>query len=254
MSQTEQPKNNDNSVRLSKRLAEQLQCSRAEAELYIEHGTVKVDGVTVETLGARVRPEQEVTVQQGAKAQAVPPVTIFLHKPAGYTVHAGGRGAKNALELLLPSNWNQGDTPAPIRMLQKHFQNLECLTPIPVPASGLTIFTQDRRMVRKLTEEALYIEQECIAHVQGTMDEDGLERLCEGTSIEGKRLPRIKVSWQSDNRLRFALKGIFPEEIDAMCRGVGLQLIGLKRLRVGRISMAKLEEAQWRYAMPWERF
>ena len=253
MSQTEYPKNNDNSVRLAKRLVEQLQCSRAEAELYIEHGAVKVDGVVVETLGARVRPEQEVTVAPGAKAEAVPPVTILLHKPAGYSVQAGGRG-KNALELLLPSNWNQGDTPAPIRMLQKHFQNLECLEPIPVPASGLTIFTQDRRFVRKLQDDALYIEQELIAHVQGSLDEEGLERLCDGTSIAGKRLPRIKVSWQSDNHLRFALKGIFPEEIDAMCRGVGLKLIGLKRLRIGRMSMAKLEEGQWRYAMPWERF
>ena len=252
MSQTEYPKNNDNSVRLAKRLAEQMQCSRAEAELYIEHGAVKVDGVTVEALGTRVRPEQEVTVAPGAKAEAVPPVTILLNKPAGYSVHAGG--PQSALELLLPSNWNQGDTPAPIRMLQKHFQNLECLEPIPVPASGLTIFTQDRRFVRKLQEEALYIEQEVIAHVQGKLGEDGLERLCDGTSIEGKRLPRIKVSWQSDNRLRFALKGIFPEEIDAMCRGVGLKLIGLKRLRIGRMSMAKLEEGQWRYAMPWERF
>lgn len=252
MSQTEYPKNNDNSVRLSKRLAEQLDCSRAEAELYIESGTVQVDGVTAEHPGARVQPHQTITLAAGAKAESVPPVTILLNKPAGYSVHPGGK--QSALELLLPSNWNQGDTPAPLRMLQKHFQNLECLSPIPVPASGLTIFTQDRRFVRKLEDEALYIEQEVIAHVQGKLDEEGLAHLCEGTSIPGKRLPRIKVSWQSDNRLRFALKGIFPEEIDAMCRGVGVKLIGMKRLRIGRMSMAKLEEGQWRYAMPWERF
>lgn len=116
------------------------------------------------------------------------------------------------------------------------------------------MLTQDRRIARKLTEDALYIEQECIAHVQGSLDAEGLERLCNGSSIPGKRLPRIKVSWQSDNHLRFALKGIFPEEIDAMCRGVGLKLVGLKRLRMGRISMAKLDEGQWRYLMPWERF
>lgn len=252
MSLTEYPKNNDNSVRLSKRLAEQLQCSRAEAELFIENGSVQIDGVAVEHPGTRVLPHQVITVAHGAKAEQAPPVTILLNKPVGYTVQAGG--ARSALSLLTPENWHQGDTPAPIRMLQKHFLNLECLEPIPVPASGLTIFTQDRRVVRKLTEEALYIEQECIAHVQGSLTAEGLEQLGNGTAIAGKRLPKIKVSWQSDHRLRFALKGIFPEEIDAMCRGVGLKLIGLKRLRVGRMSMAKLEEGQWRYAMPWERF
>lgn len=252
MSPTEHPKNNDNSVRLSKRLAEQLACSRAEAELYIENGAVQIDGVTVEHPGARVLPQQVITVSAGAKAEHVPPVTILLHKPAGYSVQAAGK--LNALDLLTPENWHQGDTPAPIRMLQKHFQNLECLEPLPVPASGLTVLTQDRRIARKLTDDALYIEQECIAHVQGSLDAEGLESLCNGTAIAGKRLPRTKVSWQSDNRLRFALKGIFPEEIDAMCRGVGLKLVGLKRLRVGRISMAKLDEGQWRYLMPWERF
>lgn len=252
MSLTEQPKNNDGSVRLSKRLAEQLDCSRAEAELYIENGTVQVDGVVVEHPGARVLAQQVITVADGAKAEHVPPVTILLHKPAGYSVQPGGK--PGALALLTAENWQQGDTPAPIRMLHKHFQNLECLEPIPVPASGLTVFTQDRRVARKLTEDALYLEQECIAHVQGSLDEQGLERLRNGSSVAGKRLPKIKVSWQSDNHLRFALKGIFPEEIDAMCRGVGLRLVGLKRLRMGRISMAKLAEGQWRYVMPWERF
>ncbi len=58
MSPTEHPENNDNSVRLSKRLAEQLACSRAEAELYIENGAVQIDGVTVEHPGARVLPSK----------------------------------------------------------------------------------------------------------------------------------------------------------------------------------------------------
>lgn len=254
MSSTPNPKNNDNTVRLSKRLADELQCSRTEAELYIEIGAVSVDGQCVEHPGARVHPDQVIAVKEGTKPEPVPPVTILLHKPVGYSVQPGRPGQKSALDLLVPERWNQGDTPTPVRLLRKHFQNLECLEPVPVPASGLTIFTQDHRVVRKLTEEVLYIEQECIAHVQGSLDEEGLERLCNGTSIHGKRLPKIKVSWQSDNKLRFALKGIYPEEIEAMCRGVGLKLIGLKRLRMGRISMAKLDEGQWRYTMPWERF
>ena len=137
MSPTEYPKNNDSSVRLSKRLAEQLNCSRTEAEQYIENGAVHVDGVVVEHPGARVLPAQVVTVLDGAKAEPVPPVTLLLHKPAGYSVQAGAK--LSALDLLTPQNWHQGDTPAPIRMLQKHFQQLECLEPIPVPASGLTV-------------------------------------------------------------------------------------------------------------------
>lgn len=252
MSQTESHK--DNAVRLSKRLAEQLQCSRREAARYIENGAVQVDGITVEHPGARVLPEQTITLEAGAKPQEVPPVTILLHKPAHYAALTPRGAEQSAQDLLTVDHWNQGNTPAPIRVLNKHFQHLECLEALPLPASGLTIYSQDRRVIRKLQEEARFLEQECIAEVQGKIVDGGLERLCNGTAIEGKQLPRIKVSWQSEQRLRFALKGIAPHEIDAMCRGVGLKLVGLKRLRVGRISMAGLTEGQWRYLMPWERF
>ena len=261
MSPTEHPEAQDEGVRLSKRLAAQLGCSRAEAELYIESGAVQVDGITVQTPATRVRPQQAVSVKEGAKPEGAPPVTLLLHKPAGYTVRnpQGARGhtrgkVGNAYDLLVPENLADVDTPAPILVLQKHFKNLECLLPIPVPASGLMVFTQDHRVARKLQEEALYLEQECIVEVRGTIDEGGLERLCDGTSIDGKRLPKIKVSWQNETHLRFALKGIFPEEVAEMCECVGLEVIGMKRQRIGRISVAKLPEGQWRYAMPWERF
>lgn len=254
MSPTDHPEKEDAGVRLSKRVAEQMDCSRREAELYIEYGSVQVDGVTVETLGARVLPHQTVTLNTTAKPQEVPPVTILLHKPAGFSISARPGSPKNALDLLRPANRAEVDTPGPLLVLQKHFQNLECMLTIPVPASGLMVFTQDPRMIHKLKTDALHIEQECVVEVRGTIDPGGLERLCDGTAVAGKRLPRAKVSWQNEKHLRFALKGIFPDEIAEMCECVGLQVVSLKRLRVGRISMGKLPEGQWRYTMPWEKF
>ena len=241
----------DAGERLAKRLARQLNCSRREAELYIENGAVLVDGAVVEVLSTRVHPGQTVSVAPGARAEPVPPVTLLLHKPAGFTV---GDGQPSAWDLLTPERWQQGNTPAQLKMLSKHFQNQEPLLTIPIPASGLTVLTQDGRIRRKLTEEALFMEQECIAQVQGRIAPEGLQRLCDGTAIAGKRLPRIKVSWQSEGHLRFALQGIFPHEIEAMCAGVGLELVGLKRLRIGRIALAGLAEGHWRYLQPWERF
>ena len=237
--------------RLAKRLARQLACSRREAELYVENGAVLVDGQVVEALGTRVQPEQQVSVAPGARALPVPPVTLLLHKPAGFTV---GEGQPSAWSLLTPERWQQGPTPAPLKLLKKHFHAQEPLLTIPVPASGLCVFSQDARVMRKLMQDALYVEQECIAQVAGKIAPDGLQRLCDGSAIPGKRLPRIKVSWQNEQHLRFALQGIFPHEIEAMCAGVGLQLTGLKRLRVGRIALAGLAEGHWRYLQPWERF
>ena len=59
------------SVRLAKRLAEQEQCSRREAELHITAGNVQVDGKVVQLPETRVRPEQQVTLRSGAQPEAV---------------------------------------------------------------------------------------------------------------------------------------------------------------------------------------
>jgi 23S rRNA pseudouridine2604 synthase len=39
-----------------------------------------------------------------------------------------------------------------------------------------------------------------------------------------------------------------------MCEAARLRVIGMKRLRVGRLPLAALPVGQWRYLMPYERF
>ena len=79
-------------IRLAKRVAAQLGCSRAEAERYIAGGGISVDGAIVEDPASRVLPSQEVRVLPGASADEAPPVTILLHKPAGFNSGVGARG------------------------------------------------------------------------------------------------------------------------------------------------------------------
>jgi len=252
-------------ARLSKRVAQQLGCSRSAAEQYIEGGWVSVDGQVVELPGARVAPQQRVELAQGASLMELTPVTLLLHKPPGYEAGLGldagshgahgsrSQGAPAAQQLLCAASHLADDTPGS-RVLLRHFRALECFTPLPTPASGLVVYTQDRRIARKLAEDIETLEQECIAEVTGQIAEGGLQRLCHGLSFNGRPLPPIKVSWQNETRLRFALKGIRPGQIPAMCEAVGLRVVQLKRIRIGRLPLARLPEGQWRYLQPWERF
>ncbi|KFJ10509.1 S4 domain protein [Delftia acidovorans] len=242
------------SVRLAKRLAEQEQCSRREAELHITAGNVQVDGKVVQLPETRVRPEQQVTLRSGAQPEAVPPVTLLMNKPAGYTQGRPYGRVRSAHSLLGEASMAKVDTPMPLLVLAQHFKNLESFLPLPLPASGLIVYTQDKRVARKLGEEGMWLEQECIVGVEGQIHEDGLELMKAGLPIGKRQLPPCRVSWQNENHLRFALKGIAPDEIDAMCTEVGLRVVSLRRLRIGRLSLAKVPEGQWRYLMPWERF
>ncbi|MYM27165.1 RNA-binding protein [Duganella sp. CY15W] len=222
----------DNSVRLSKRVAEDRPCSRREAEIYIEGGFVSIDGVVVEEPGARVRPEQEVTVAEDATLLEIVPVTLLLHKPA---------------DAAQPQHLLRADTltrTAPgQRFLKRHVANLTEHLPLDAKASGLTVFTQDFRVNRKFSDDM--VEQEIIVEVAGTIIEGGLQQL---NQINGK------VSWQNETRMRWAVKGLKLGTIEKLCKEVGLKVVAMKRIRIGRISMASLPAGEWRYLQEYERF
>ena len=230
-------------VRLAKRLAEMLGCSRSEAEQYIAGGWVTVDGVVVEEPQFRVL-NQAIALSKDATLLGLAAVTILLHKPAGH-------------EADLSLATRSADDRSGIRQLKKHFAAAELVTPLALPASGLVVFTDDWRVTRKLREEAATLEHEVVVEVSGDIKAGGLERLNRvdhGFTFNGALLPPARVSWQSETRLRFALKGERPGQIAYFCESVGLKVEAMKRLRIGRVPMSNLQPGQWRYLLPHERF
>ena len=223
----------DATIRLAKRVAEMVPCSRREAEIYIEGAFVSVDGVVVEEPGARVAPHQQVTLAQDATLLEIVPVTILLHKPAGV----------DALACLTPDA--RSSAAQRTRFLQRHLRNLSACLPLDTDASGLFVFTQDYRVQRKLVEEGAKMEQEIIVDVEGQIAEGGLQLLNQGSG---------KVSWQNEKRLRFAVKPPKPSLIAKLCAEAGLRATAQKRLRIGRIALSGLPEGQWRYLHNHERF
>lgn len=234
-------------VRLAKRLAEILPCSRREAELYIAGGWVTVDGQVVEEPQFMVS-GQKIELHPDANLTAAEPVTIMLHQPADI-----GANPSAALQLIRAETHVAHD-PSGIHMLKQHFLRLIQHIPLERTASGMAIFTQDWRAARKLSDDAATLEQEFVVEVAGELAANGLKLLNHGLSYNGRALPPSKVSWQNETRLRFALKGVQPGQIAHMCQSVGLQVVAMKRIRIGRISMGKLPPGQWSYLMPDERF
>lgn len=236
-------------IRLSKRVAELAGCSRADAERYIENGWVSVDGQVVEAPQHLVGDER-VELDPDAVLEAPEPATILLHKPAGFDAITG---RKPAAALVTPATRWAAD-PSGVRLLQRHFLRLTPLVPLDADASGLMVLTQDGRVWRRLTEDSAQIEQEFVVEVAGEMAPYGLHRLNHGLRYRGRELAPCKVSWQNEFRLRFALKDVQPGQIQDMCAQVGLQVVAMRRLRIGRVSLAKMPVGEWRYLPVGERF
>jgi 23S rRNA pseudouridine2604 synthase len=231
--------------RLSKIVAALVPCSRREAEQYIAEGWVRVDGKVVDEPQHRVAGER-IEIDPKAKLQPATPATFLVHKPAGMN------DAQAQALIGAATRWQADESG--IRRVKSHDANLVALLPLPDPAEGLCVYSQDASVVRKLREDARLVEQELVVEVAGTIAPNGLKRLSAGLMFEGAPLPPARVSWQSETRLRFAVKNIRPEVVAWMCEQVGLQVKTLKRLRIGRVPMAGVPPGQWRYLAPGERF
>ncbi|MHB1238759.1 MAG: rRNA pseudouridine synthase [Gallionella sp.] len=234
-------------VRLAKYLAAKLPCSRREAELYIAGGWVMVDGQVVEEPQFMVS-EQKIELTPGASLTPQVPATILLYQPADTGINPG------SVLQLIRSETRAANDHSGIRMLKQHFLRLTPHIPLERNACGMVIYTQDWRAARKLSEDAGTLEQEYIVEVAGQLSPAGLKLLNHGLTFNGRALPPSKVSWQNETRLRFALKGVQPGQIAHMCQSAALQVMAMKRIRIGAVSMGKLSSGLWRYLMPQERF
>ncbi|MCY1380680.1 hypothetical protein D9M69_685240 [compost metagenome] len=74
-----------------------------------------------------------------------------------------------------------------------------------------------------------------------------MPKLTHGLIYEGRSLPQAKISWQSEQRLRFAIKDVRLGQLQFMCSQVGLKAEQIRRLRIGRVGLSKMPEGQWRY-------
>jgi 23S rRNA pseudouridine2604 synthase len=244
-------------LRLSKRMSELGLCSRREADEWIARGWVRVDGQVVSELGSKVYPEQKVTVERQAAAEQSKRVTVLINKPMGYVSGQAEDGYTPAVALIKAENrW--ADDPSPETFHPTQLRSLVPAGRLDIDSVGLLILTQDGRVAKTLIGEDTVIEKEYLVRVQytkpGTLPEADLKKLCFGLWMDGKALLPAKVRWQNEDQLSFTLKEGKKRQIRRMCDMVGLKVLGLKRVRIGKVKLGDLPVGQWRYLRPEEQF
>lgn len=184
------------------------------------------------------------------RQHTVEPATVLLHKPVGYDAI---EGRKLAGALVTPeSRW--AEDASGIERLDRHFIRLTPLVALDREDSGLMVLTQDGRVWRRLTEDADSIEHEYIVEVSGEIGPWGLKRLNHGLRYRGREIPPCKVSWQNEIRLRFAIKNAQPGQLRDMCAQVGLSVVAIRRIRIGKVPLGKMPVGTWRYFPVGEKF
>lgn len=250
------------SLRLSKRMSQLGLCSRREADEWIAKGWVRVDGKVVTELGTKILPTQDITVVQAAQKEQANRVTVLLHKPVGYVSGQAEDGYEPAVVLVTREHhWSEDD--AGIRFSPSHLRSLAPAGRLDIDSTGLLVLTQDGRVAKQLIGEDSEIEKEYLVrvsfnehshNVQAHFPAERLALLRHGLALDDQPLKPAQVDWQNPEQLRFVLKEGKKRQIRRMCELVGLHVTGLKRVRMGRITLGNLPVGEWRYLRPGETF
>jgi 23S rRNA pseudouridine2604 synthase len=247
--------------RINKRMAELGMCSRREADEWVENGWVKVNG-DVATMGQMVVPADRIEIDRAAQDLQGQLVTILMHKPMGYVSGQAEDGHEPAVALLGPqSRWSNDTTKTHF-----NFGQLKGLAPcgrLDIDSVGLLVLTQDGRVARQIIGEDSTMDKEYLVRVtyegravdiQSVFPAERLALLCHGLELDGEPLQPAVVEWQNPEQLRFVLTEGKKRQIRRMCEQVGLHVVGLKRIRIGRVLLGQLPPGQWRYLAPDEQF
>ncbi len=248
-------------VRLSKLMANRGLCSRREAEELIVKGWVKVNGQVVDQLGSKVPIDAVIELAPEARKTLQNLVTILLNKPIGYVSGQPEKNYKPAVRLITPENQIRNSPDEP-KLERRHFEGLAPAGRLDIDSQGLLVFTQNGQIAKRLIGEDSGVEKEYIVRVRPKkgvrtdirLTDEELALLNHGLSLDGKPLKPAKVEWVNEDQLRFILKEGRKRQVRRMCDAVGLEVTGLKRVRIGRVKLGSLPEGKWRFLRPDEEF
>ena len=204
--------------------------SRRKAELLIKAGRVTVNGEPA-TLGATVAPCDSVLLDGSPVTVPTRQAYLALNKPAGYLTtlkDEPGRHRPTIRDLIPP---------------------LPGLVPVgrlDAQTTGLLLLTNDGQLAHRIAHPSSEIAKEYEVTVKNPAPEKALRALAAGPTLEdGRMLPPELTSLRHNphhTTFHLTIHEGRNRIIRRACAAVGLDLIHLKRLRVGPISLGDLPE------------
>ena len=156
-------------IRLQKFLANNGICSRRKAEEYILNGDVKVNGVIVDTLGAKIVPGKDEITFKGKKIEnnTDKKVYILLNKPIGYVTTTKDQFNRDTVLDLVKVR----EKVLPVGRLDMY-------------TSGAIILSNDGDFIYQITHPKHEIEKTYNVTLKGKISKEDIEALQNGVEIE----------------------------------------------------------------------
>ncbi len=222
-------------MRLQKFMAECGVASRRSAEKIIESGRVCVNGELVDYMGCEVDPDRDtVTVDGKSISPEEKKYYIALNKPKNYvTTVSDDLGRPTVMHLV-------EDIDARIYPVGR----------LDFDTTGLLIMTNDGDFANKLAHPRNTVNKTYIARVDKEISKENIERLQSGVRIDGVMTSPAKAENIKKPQKGFEVKITIHEgrnrQVRKMLEAVGANVLSLKRIAVGGVTLGNLPEGKWR--------
>jgi 23S rRNA pseudouridine2605 synthase len=220
-------------IRLNKYIANSGVCSRREADTYIEHGSVVVNGTLVTEMGYKVQPGDIVTFD-GTSITPEQKKYVLLNKPKNYiTTMDDDRGRKTVMELIANAS---KERIYPVGRLDRN-------------TTGLLLFTNDGDLAKKLTHPKHNVRKLYHASLDKKLDLRDLEKLRGDVIIEGRKVfidaisyvngePKTEIGIEIHSGRNRIVRKIFEH--------VGYKVNKLDRVIFAELTKKNLPRGRWR--------
>lgn len=222
--------------RLNKYIASCGICSRRKADDLILQGRVKINNEVVTNLGAQVNSNDIVEVDNKEINKEEKKVYIMLNKPKGYVTTSHDQfNRKSVLDLI-----NEDVRVYPIGRLDMYTE-------------GLLLLTNDGEFSNKMMHPRNKVEKTYIVTTDTKITNKQINDLRTGVDIGGYITKPAKVRILNNNRLEIIISEGKNRQVRRMCESVGINLLNLRRVKIGNLKLGNLQSGKYRYLTEQEK-
>ena len=220
-------------IRLNKYIANSGACSRRDADIYIQSGTVKVNGIPVTEMGYMVKPGDVVNFD-GSTLTPEKKVYILLNKPKNFTTAMDeGQEYRNVLELV------RGSTTAKIGAVGRMDKN----------TTGLLLFTNDTDMIRKFTLPSQKSSKIYQVSLDKNLKFEDLEKINKGLTLDGHRVFVEDVSYidgEAKSEIGLQLRSSNVKVVRSIFEHFSYDVLRIDRVSFAGLTKKNLPRGTWR--------
>jgi 23S rRNA pseudouridine2605 synthase len=216
-------------MRLNRFLAAAGIGSRRHCDELIAAGRVAINGKTCTDFSMQPGGRDHVKVD-GKLIHLAPPLTIMLHKPAGFVSTRSDPQVRDTVFDLLPAK----------------FSRLFNIGRLDAQTEGLLLLTNDGSLAQRLTHPRYKIEKEYEVTLDRSWDPALASKLLRGNFLDGERARIVRLHSTAPVHLRVVLRQGINRQIRRMFEAVGYHVKVLVRIRIGPVRLGDLPRGHWR--------